>query len=292
MTNGFELKNDYNYYTQNLALWSPPQWLVRGGASRASAVFRVDSGRFASENTHSIVEGNAASSWTTPLSGVTSSERPNVLDPAVGEQLRDPRNRDFRARPGTALEKSGAGPYASSVSAALYEPEPDAASADCGAAGAYWIPGRREWRPSTPVPPDGTTDASPHLDLMFLASSSGPAHVVSMGRSEAELTAVGPALNPGCNVQLLNGTLPLNSSWVWRVDARDPSTREIIRGPVWSFTVRQQAASPSPPPPAPPGPPAPAHGACDTCKQQHCPGQAGGGECVPLHTASSAVLCR
>ena len=70
MTNGFELKNDYNYYTQNLALWPPPQWLVRGGASRASAVFRVDSGRFASENTHSIVEGNAASSWTTPLSGV------------------------------------------------------------------------------------------------------------------------------------------------------------------------------------------------------------------------------
>ena len=89
LTNGMKLKNDHSTYTNNLALWAPPSSLVWGGASRATEVFRVDSGRFKGESMHSIVEGNVASTWTTPLPGVTSPLRPNVLDKAVVKQMRD-----------------------------------------------------------------------------------------------------------------------------------------------------------------------------------------------------------
>ena len=82
LTNGLELKNDFNTYTNNLALWGPPPWLVRSGAtsltldarvthclltftslfgtgaSSATEVLRVDATRYAGENSHSIVQGN------------------------------------------------------------------------------------------------------------------------------------------------------------------------------------------------------------------------------------------
>jgi hypothetical protein len=52
LTNGMELKNDYNSYTSNLALWSAPPWLVRSGASRSTAVLRVDAGRYEGNTSH------------------------------------------------------------------------------------------------------------------------------------------------------------------------------------------------------------------------------------------------
>eukprot|EP00935_MAST-01C_sp_MAST-1C-sp1_P001455 g1455.t1 len=104
-TNGFELKNDFNFYTANLALWPPP-FPLHGSA--ATEVLRVDNSRFKGENAHSIVQSNVASSWLTPLAGVTSN---NVLDKDVGAQLRDPANYDFRPIKGSAVAKQAAGPY-------------------------------------------------------------------------------------------------------------------------------------------------------------------------------------
>ena len=167
-----------------------------------------------------------------------SDQRPNVLDANVAEQLYDPLNLDFRARPGSKIAAAGgAGPYGVAA--------PEEPASDCGAAGSYWIPGRREWRVSTPIPPAGATDAAQDLALMFLVASVADRHVVSMGPRQDQLAPVGPALKPGCNVQLLStnltaagtstgggGLLPYNSTWFWRVDAQHSVTAAVTLGPV------------------------------------------------------------
>ena len=45
------LKNDYNFYTNNLALWPPPNGTVRGGASTTTTV----SGQYAFPSIHGCV---------------------------------------------------------------------------------------------------------------------------------------------------------------------------------------------------------------------------------------------
>ncbi len=248
MTNGMELKNDYNTYAQNLALWPPPHGAVRTGASAATAVFRVDTGRFKGENSHSVLQGNVASSWATPLAGVTNVKHPNVFDAKIGLQMRDPHNLDFRPRDGTRLAQSGAGPYASSVVTSVPEAEQHACVRSSGLGSYYWIPGRRDWWPSSPVPPDRSDNVAPDLDLMFLsglnAARSNTSHIVWFGPTEAEMVQLAPPLGPGCNVQRLSRHTPLksNSTWVWRVDEipafTDYNTAVAKRGAIWTFTVR------------------------------------------------------
>jgi hypothetical protein len=228
MSHGFELKNDYNRYTNNLAVWPPPGIMARKGAAGATAsVFRVDAMRFKGENSHSVLEGNVATNWTTPVPGVTSPKRPNVFDGNVGGQMRDPTNLDFRPRAGTHLAQSGAGPYS------------DSSGGHCGIAGSYWIPGRRGWRASSPVPPTGSTNVAADLDLMFLPShgavTTSALHVVYLGASEKAMEQLGPALQPGCNVQTLPHKLQANNTYVWRVD--EVGRHSTVRGEIWNFKV-------------------------------------------------------
>ena len=166
------------------------------------------------------------------LPGVMSAHHPNVFSESVGLQMRDPRNLDMRPREGTPLAQSGSGPYGRNIS--TLPPGADAAtnlrrdSGGCGegsnGSSYYWIPGRRSWRAGSPVPPDGSADVAPDLDLMFLpgsyaARSATTTHRVFVGTSIAAMKPVGPALNHGCNVQKLpRSPLPLGSSWFWRVD--------------------------------------------------------------------------
>merc|ERR1719326_2272545 len=83
-TNGMMLKNDYNSYLNNMALWGPFD-TVHG--SYPSHVFRVDTGRFATENANSIVEGNVADT-ADQKRGVTRKGHENIYDVAIEEQLR------------------------------------------------------------------------------------------------------------------------------------------------------------------------------------------------------------
>ena len=249
LTHGMELKNDFNRITDNLVLWPNPPWLVRSGASNQPLVLRIDTGRFKGENTHSIVQGNIASSWSTPVPGVTSAHHPNMLSSSIGLQMRDPANLDMRPRAGTPLARSGVGPYGSNISTLLGAVPADSCA---GHGGSYWIPGRRGWRAGSPVPPDGSSDVAPELDLMFLpgsraARSTTVTHVVSFGASVATLKAAGPALRHGCNVQSLpSSPLPLNSSWFWRVDEVDSSSGATVHGQVWRFRVRASKGAPYP----------------------------------------------
>merc|ERR1739845_67336 len=108
-------------------------------------------------------ESNVANSWANRR-GTTANGSENVFDKAVAQQLRDPDNLDFRPRKGSQVAVVGAGPYS------LAESDDT-----------YWIPGRQEWRASTPVPPHGTRTAKPDLDLMFLAAYGCDTHQVYFG---------------------------------------------------------------------------------------------------------------
>ena len=293
-TNGIKVKNDFNAYLHNLALW-PPDVAVLGSSS--DAVLDVDTSRFSTENTHSLLYGNVANSWDAKA-GVTDPAQPNVLDAAAAAQLRDPDSYDFRPRRGSTVARVGAGPYASDSDGS------DSGSTNCVA---YWIPGRREFRASNPAPPDGATTAAPDLDLLFLgagpasgtradaeAAAAAQRHVVHFGASATAMQVLGTApLLGGCNVQALpHVPLPDNSTWFWRVDAVNAGGRVEAEGAVWSFTVRRVAPSPPPTPiaptpamptplptpapptpTAPPTPPSPPSTVCKAAVQKACPNQ-------------------
>merc|ERR1712176_1145667 len=112
----------------------------------------------------------------------TAKGAENVLAADVDQQLRDPDNLDFRPREGSQVAKVNAGPYSLAESATT-----------------YWIPGRQEWRASTPVPPQGSTTAKPDLDLMFLAAYGCDSHEVFFGESASTLKSLGK-LGKGQNV--------------------------------------------------------------------------------------------
>jgi hypothetical protein len=169
------------------------------------------------------------------------------------------------------------------------------------------------------VPPDGATNADPHLDLMFLQAFGQQSYEVLLGAHPQAgipggLRTVG-VLHGGNNVQNVSaeivasilhelgaatvqggeqigsGTrvgLPPSSKWWWQVNTLVDSTvtGAKIEGELWRFTVRGSPTPPSPTPaPAPPGPvpPGPTPGpaqTCTACEQMYCPGMQGGGsEC-------------
>jgi len=269
LSHGFELKNDYNTYVGNLALRPfdgdttgaccterQPHRACTSHGAHSATLFRVDFGRFASENSHSLLAANVADSWSNgSLSGgVRDKSRQNVFDAKVGEQLRDALNHDFRPVAGSAVDKAGAGPYPRAAAHAE-----STSSTAAGGCASYWIPGRREWRATTPVPPTGSATARPDdLDLMFLGALTGRAgggdaaagaqrHRVHFGAAAAALKPLGNVLEGGCNVQAVSApgagaaarsALPANSTWFWRVDAVDAQGAVQAVGEVWTFTVR------------------------------------------------------
>lgn len=211
-TNGMMLKNDYNFYTGNMALWGP---FDKPHGSSPSSTFRVDTGRFATENVHSVVEGNVADS-ATQKRGTTRSGHENVYDAHIESQLRDPRNLDFRPRSGSQVDLKEAGAYASSGKQ-------------------YWIPGRQEWRSSVPVPPHGAFTSKPDLDLMFLPAYGCKEHSVYFGKKPGKMALLG-SLKDGDNIWFLSPVLPAGSTHYWRVDAVT-GDGSVIPGEVWKFSV-------------------------------------------------------
>jgi len=213
-SNGMMLKNDNNYYRGNLALW-PPNTKLHG--SSPDAVFRVDTSRSQDENEHSYVESNVANSWTAKR-GITRKGFDNVFDAQVHTQLRDPENLDFRPIKGSEVDQKKAGPY------------------DLDDMQKYWIPGRMEWRASTPVPPHGSTTAKQDLDLMFLVAFGCQKHSVYFGTSANNLKLLS-TLEDGNNVLPTGQKLKPGETYWWRVDALQDNGN-LIKGEVWKFTVR------------------------------------------------------
>jgi len=221
---GFELKNDYNSYVGNMAILGP-QGIPPGRDDHTTNLMRVDTKRFKTENTHSIHEGNVATSWdpTTPGAGVQSKKHPNVYSADAASQLMDPENLDFRPVKGSAIDKAGAGPY----------------TADSKS---YWIPGRKSYTASTPIPPHQTSTARPDADLMFLGAykcDTHSVHFAKLGQPLEKIAVFAGEENVVRLADVLQGSqLVAGASYTWRVDAVDPAGN-IRTGPVWTFTVRE-----------------------------------------------------
>jgi hypothetical protein len=104
----------------------------------------------------------------------------------VTRVLRDPANLDFR--PTTGADAIDAGRVVTDADRPSddthVEPPrflgnaPDIGAYEAGD-GHYWIPGRRQARASTPIPPDGARDVKKNAALMFLEAYGAQRHVVT-----------------------------------------------------------------------------------------------------------------
>jgi len=163
----------------------------------------------------------------------------NVAGPDALMQLRDIPNYDFRPKSKAFL--SGA-----------YAAEDDV----------YWIPGRQEWIPSSPVPPNNAERVQLDADLMFLPrlarddyGSSSDTHIVYAACSIEKLdtnSAYSYTLQKGKNIAPMPTELARPGKTIyWRVDTQ-PTIGDVIRGNVWEFTYTDTYSDENAPP-APPG---------------------------------------
>jgi len=177
----------------------------------------------------------------------------NVAGPNALMQLRDIHNFDFR-------------PKSKNTVSGAYEAESDV----------YWIPGRKEWIPSSPIPPNNAKRVQLDADLMFLprlarAESNGDGdgdtglptdtHIVYAACSPDQLdtdSAYKYTLANGMNIVPMPEELARPGKTIyWRVDTQPPATQTqpsppVLRGKVWEFTYTDTYSDANAPP-APPG---------------------------------------
>jgi hypothetical protein len=112
----------------------------------------------------------------------------------------------------------------------------------------YTIPGRKGWRASTPVPPDGSTTVKLDVQLSFLPPLGATAHTVYMWSSTSRSDSNGADetvpmqvahLVGDENVVVLPKRLVPAAAYSWRVDALVDG--RIVTGANWSFVALPDA---------------------------------------------------
>jgi len=160
----------------------------------------------------------------------------------VLQNLRDPSNLDFRPRPGSAVIDTGRSVAAAdkpsehtNVEAPTFIGEaPDIGAYEAGNTN-YWIPGRKQAKASTPIPPNGAQNVKKDADLMFLEACGADGHIVNLinaakdHRDRLELR--------GSNIAN-QGELRSGHRYIWRVDTVMPDGA-ILKGDLWTFTVEE-----------------------------------------------------
>ncbi|WP_168442573.1 right-handed parallel beta-helix repeat-containing protein [Pontiella desulfatans] len=157
---------------------------------------------------------------------------------SVVNNLRDPEHLDFRPKPGSPLIDAGFNiTQLPGEHIQVQIPDYVGSAPDIGAYEAndetYWIPGRRQKRASTPIPPNKSMAIKSNADLMFLGAYKATKHIVNFmnagkdHKGRVEVTASN-IIDPG---QLQPG-----QTYTWRVDAIMPDN-SIIEGDIWTFTV-------------------------------------------------------
>ncbi|CAL4079456.1 unnamed protein product [Meganyctiphanes norvegica] len=147
----------------------------------------------------------------------------------IRENLMDPDNWDFRPIDGGAFTQGDViiGPYLPSSQAKNY----------------YWIPGRKIYKTSTPIPTSGAYVPAKRDVVMFLSGYMAEKHLFFIGTDEALVEKAtqddeefqyilaeeeGNVLNLP---ELLNDT-----TYFWRVDVQKGGY--LYKGDVWNFTTR------------------------------------------------------
>jgi len=185
------------------------------------------------ENNNTVVLNNGASQadggrnvdtggrW--PMAGGVQENNYSNMD--IKEQVVAPGIRDFRPVLGGALDVEGStiGPYSRGT---------DSLS--------YWIPGRREYKASKPIPPPGSTVEASRDALMFQEAYKADTHHFYFGLSEEEVTNAGPS-DPEFQFSLEDGNmialpeLSSNTHYFWRIDAQRGGY--LYQGDVWDFVT-------------------------------------------------------
>ena len=150
-----------------------------------------------------------------PLAGDTIMN--NDIDINIKNQMMDPDNNDFRPRFASRSAKINAGAYP-------YEARMEH----------YWIPGRQIQRPSSPVPPNGSTTvkAESRDALMWLNALDCQKHSVYFGTIIGEMRFIGSTIGQQ-NVIYLPYKLNKGRNYRWRVDAE--CVGFVSSGDVWTF---------------------------------------------------------
>lgn len=156
----------------------------------------------------------------------------------VADVLRDPDNLDFRPKPDSAI--IGAGDDGKDIGA--YQSDESR----------YRIPGRKEAKASTPVPPDGATNVKADAQLMWLEGYQAKAHDVYFGADHDRVAGASKASVEYIGRSGRNAYSPAKLDpekvYYWRIDA--VTDGETVRGDVWSFggETKKKKRNVTPPP--------------------------------------------
>ena len=180
-------------------------------------------------NEHTVVVNNGATQF---LDGGGLIEN-NYESPDVKEQMVDPANNDFRPAPGGAFITPDGG----EIIGAYTSGETSLA---------YWIPGRKLYKTSFPIPHDGVTVSADRSDVICRTGYLAEKHDFYFGESFDEVDAAGKdddayqmTLHGTNNIFALPSLEP-NKVYYWRVDSHTENRRpgdNVYKGDVWSFST-------------------------------------------------------
>ena len=188
------------------------------------------------QNKYSLVVNNMAESiyghWFGKALGPVADFSCNSTGKVTDSYLESPSNFDFRPKL-AAVDILNKGKIISEITNSVFGSAPDIGAYERGDS-IYWIPGRREFKASFPIVPDG---ASVQLDrdvLIWRQAYKAISHQVYFGTNKESLE-LKARFSGEKNVYALP-KLAAGVHYFWRIDAviADGST---VKGDIWSFTT-------------------------------------------------------
>lgn len=235
--NGLMVKGDHHIAENNLAFEKEnANDDDKQGAGCALCVLKYVRKNPGEINMHSKVANNVADvanggkiingkGKVYPVAGIVTN---NVFGKKVGQLLMDPNNNDFRPQKDSLVAKQKAGPY-------LYQEKMKE----------YWIPGRKLFKASSPIPPHASNDVkAAHRDvLMWLGGLNCDIHRVFFGENETNVAEAGidsveyiGSTTGDENVIYLPRKVKRGKTYFWRVDSVC-NNKVVYKGDIWEFST-------------------------------------------------------
>jgi hypothetical protein len=198
-------------------------------------------------NANSLVKNNLSASISGQRTGylaLTATDENNwngyLKSTLAADQLRDPRNFDFRPKD-TSTELINQGQVIAGITDDVTDGSPDIGAYEHGAS-SYWIPGfQYPDKATSPVPRLSTRTAKTDADLMWLKAKDVVEEKLYFGTSPSNMTLA--TTITGVNNIYSPGALIPHQSYYWRVDTKTASSgTDFIPGDVWEFTVEKPLA--------------------------------------------------
>ena len=229
---GVQMKGDEHKALNNLA-FDLQSGKVRPALGCSLCVWKFVRGDYHEINKKSIVKGNLAdvanggkiwkkgkpTNTVRPMNGIKSG---NVIDSKIKSRMHDADNEDFR-------------PLTKSITVGPYPYDPNSKT--------YWIPGRKLYKASSPIPPNGATKvrAAQRDSLMWLNGYGCETHDVYLGtdrskvqRAERQSSEFLGTVTDG-NLVNLQRRVNAGMKYFWRVDVS--CSGKEFRGDVWTFNT-------------------------------------------------------